>query len=111
MYENRNCRKHFPADVNESRRTWWSAHVTVKRGERTSDINLPDTALNECPVSFITTQSLQLMELVQRNRIAKECGAPLFGPVANRWPAWFHDALFVIESANAEVHKAQQSSS
>lgn len=47
------------------------------------------------------------MELLGRNRVAKEAGAPLFGPNANRWPAWFHDALLVANAAENAEHAAR----
>jgi len=50
---------------------------------------------------------MQLVELLGRNRVAKEAGAPLFGPNANRWPAWFHDALLVANAAENAEHAAR----
>lgn len=107
LHENRNCRKYFPSAVDPGRRACWSARVSIETDKRKREIAIPDTAVSECPVSYITQDSMQIVELVQRNRISKEAGAPLFGPVANRWPAWLHDAIAVVESADAAEHKAR----
>lgn len=93
--------------MDAGRRPCWSARITVESEKRKREIAIPDTSISECPVSYITQDSMQLIEIVQRGRIAKEHGAALFGPTANRWPAWYHDAIAVIESADAAEHKAR----
>lgn len=79
--------------------------VSQAGGKRS--VEIPEVTLNECPVSYISAESLQIVEIVGRNRIAKEAGAPLFGMNANRWPAWFHDALMIAAAADNAEHQAR----
>jgi len=52
-----------------------------------------------CPKGVIAAESLALLEMDARNRRVKEAtGACLFGPDAGRWPAWWVDAVTVIQT-------------
>ena len=80
----------------------WRAAVKVKdKPEAVID----GTQVNECPVTFVTPESLQMIELIQINRVTKP--AALFGPDTGRWPAWLADATMCIEAALAAEEQAK----
>ena len=97
----RNCRKHFPADVDrdaqgryEPRRDWWFAEYHW--GDVT--FRLDDISAAECPVSLITPRSMWLVRLLcSQSRVKEATGAALFGPHSGRWPAWWFDAVDVFQ--------------
>lgn len=81
----------------------WRATVSIKRkdgGAREKVIE--GTALSECPVSFITPESIALVDLVRSSKLAHNvAGAPLFGTDSSKWPAWWIDAVSICEVAIA----------
>jgi len=78
------------------------ARVEVgKRNYRTVE----GTAISECPVSYITAQSLQLLAMIHDDMIAHEAtGGTLFGPVSGRWPAWWLDAVATVRGEINREH-------
>jgi hypothetical protein len=110
LYEHRNCRRYFLSLVQLDRRPCWVArHSSSQRFLRgpSKSWTVPGTAINECPVSAITTDSLTLLELTVNSRVAKEAGASLFGPDAGRWPAWFFDAVATVSRAESAELEAR----
>jgi hypothetical protein len=86
--------KHFPGDVDPERKPWWAARHKLDKN-KSYVVSGVETA--ECPVSLITAESLQLLEMVTSSNLTKESsGAALFGPNTSRWPAWWHDAVVVV---------------
>lgn len=52
----------------------------------------------ECPVSMITGTSTWLLELIDISATAGEAGgAAVLGSNSAKWPAWWMDALAVVE--------------
>ncbi len=60
-------------------------------------------------MSFITTESMQIISFLSKNQAAAEAGGSMFGPVASRWPAWFQDALLVLTTVKNAEHSAVNS--
>ena len=111
LYQHRNCRRYFPRLIKIDRRPCWAARhssTTTGRLGSSKSWTIPDTAISECPVSAITTDSLQLLEMTSNNRIAKEAGAAMFGPDAGRWPAWFFEAVATVSRAEGAELQARQ---
>ena len=75
-----------------------------------------DISTNECPVSLITPETMWLVQLLSKQmRVHRAASAPLFGPDASVWPAWWYDAvetgqhvLDLEESAAAEERRRRQ---
>lgn len=109
LYRATNCRKYYPDEVKPDR-ICWSRRVPISApsgGRR--EVGIAGTAIKDCPASFITDLSVQIMDTLVTNRVTAEAGAALFGPVASKWPAWFVDALLVVEQAEAAERKAVDS--
>ena len=65
-------------------------------------------ATNECPVSLITPQSKQIVEVFVRAKFAHQAsGAGLYGPDLSCWPARAVDALVVIQQETNREHNAR----
>jgi len=113
LYLQRNCRKHFPELVQIDRKDCWapSASVEVREADgRTvkKQKAVRGFAINECPTSYITPNSLWLLDLTMSAGTAlREAGASLFGPDARKWPAWFLDALAAIAAARNAYDAAE----
>jgi len=112
LYLKRNCRKFFPELVQIDRKPCWapSATVDVQQDGRTvkKQKAVSGFAINECPTSYITPQSLWLLDLAMSAGTAlRESGASLFGPDARKWPAWFLDALAAIAAARNAYDAAE----
>jgi hypothetical protein len=73
-------------------------------------IPLLDTRCIECPQSLITEASKFLLTMhYGADSAHKATGASLFGPNASKWPAWWFDAISVIQSAKSEADAIQAS--
>jgi hypothetical protein len=69
---------------------------------------IEDTEIDECPVSLISPESIQVVEAHGRARIANQsCGAQMYGPDLSRWPARDVDALVLIETERTKEHNAR----
>jgi hypothetical protein len=63
------------------------------------DVNyfIEDTECKECPVSLITPESFQLVQiLTDAQHVQKLTGAVSFSPDAGAWPARLYDAAKVL---------------
>jgi len=59
---------------------------------------IPGVEASECPVSLITPEMLKILDIVTQNRQLHEAaGVSMYGPDVNLWPAWFADAVSVIQ--------------
>jgi len=59
---------------------------------------IEDTHIDECPRSYITPQSIELIQITNRSKLAKEqTGAGLFGPDLAKYPSKFIDVLTTLE--------------
>jgi hypothetical protein len=92
--------------VNETRKSGWSPKFSAKVGDKSVDFFLPEYAIRDCPVSFITGESQTLVELHAHAEIAKDNGGTMFGPDASKWPAWWADAQGVIAMIKRSHEKA-----
>ncbi len=98
------CRKWFPGDVGKATRRWIPEFQTRRWSQQAkSHVAVPyhieEAACDECPVSYITPESIFLTELLGRNKRARECtGAAMFGQDSGKWPAWWADAVDVYET-------------
>lgn len=105
LYRKRNCTKFFPELVQIDRKPCWAPRVAVD-GKRQQAI--AGYAISECPVSYITAQSMFILELIDTAQAAnKEGGAALFGPDASKHPAWWVDALSAVAGARAAYERAE----
>jgi hypothetical protein len=98
----RNCR-HFPDLIQIGRTPCWTPRAKEKevQGYRNS----------ECPTSYITPESVWILELVNTQSVAtRDTGATLFGPESGKWPAWWTDALVAVASARADWERAEMDS-
>lgn len=63
---------------------------------------------SECPVSIITAESREILDLEARGRrYRSSLGASLFGSDSAKWPAWWADAVNLIEINRILQHNAQ----
>lgn len=111
LYERRNCKK-FPNLVQIDRKAVWAPTVSVKvqTGDKTEmkQSVIKGYKTGECPTSLITGQSLWLLELVENSAAAVAAGGDsLMGRNSARWPAWFLDAVNVIERVSMQWKAAE----
>lgn len=106
LYMTRNCRKFFPEQYDPDRRGGWVPRFNVKMGEKSISFVLPEFAVRECPVSYITGESLGIVELFAHAEVATDRGGAMFGPDASKWPAWWADALGVLAVVKRAHEKA-----
>ena len=100
FHESRNCTKFFPEAVKEKPKDIWEAVHRTKSGEPF----FPGIKCEECPVSYISQKSLDLIQIDMRQRIAhKATGAFLYGPDLSKWPSKLLDALTVIEDEQRSI--------
>lgn len=93
--------------MNPKRHEWWSPQYRIKAGRESNTADIPEVATNECPVSLIDAETKAILEMVSRNRRTKEAaGATLFGPDTAGWPAWWVDAVNVVEVQRLLVESA-----
>jgi hypothetical protein len=106
LYKERNCSKFFPDLVDEDRRRGWVPRFSGKVGEKEISFPLPQYAIRECPVSYITGESAALVEMLALAEISHERGGVMFGPDSARWPAWWADAQGVVAVIKRAHEKA-----
>jgi hypothetical protein len=70
-------------------------------------VHIESTATSECPTSIVTPEMDWLLQQFHSNRMAAKAGASLFGPNANRWPAWWADAVEALTSEHAHANNIQ----
>lgn len=105
LYEQRNCRAHFPnlVQIGRKPKTW---APRIQRDKQTAPIRGYNMA--ECPTSYITPESAWLLELTDANGVVhRDAGATLFGPDSSMWPAWWVDALITVAGAKADYERAE----
>lgn len=66
---------------------------------------VPDTEISECPVSYISPASRELVQIVFRSQYAT--AAPLFGTDLSKWPIWAMDVLVTVEQERIKEHNAR----
>lgn len=62
--------------------------------------------LSECPVSLITPESRQLVEIQVSAQTMSKSGVSLYGPDASRWPARMYDAAVVVQQEHNRAENA-----
>ena len=65
------------------------------------------THINDCPRAYIKPESMHVIEITVAGRIIDSAGGAIFGPNASRWPAWYVDALSVIDHARNAYEEAR----
>jgi hypothetical protein len=64
---------------------------------------------DECPVSLITQQSIELLDVYARSRRAYDAfGVSLFGPDLLEWPAWAVDLVALLDSERGRIEAAEE---
>ena len=59
---------------------------------------IPELSTDECPVSLITPDIRSVVRTIENHRYIKEfSGATLFGSDLSMWPAWYADAVQIIQ--------------
>ncbi len=112
MHFQKNCRRYDPQGFQPDKPDWWVPQYE-SGGLR---FRVEDITANECPVSLITPETMWLVQLLSKQmRVQRAASAPLFGPDASAWPAWWYDAvetgqhvLDLEESAAAEERRRRQ---
>jgi hypothetical protein len=62
----------------------------------------------ECPVSAITPESLTLLALLDSNAAASNAAsATLYGPDLSQHPAWWSDAIRIIDLTRRQYEAAE----
>ena len=83
----------------------WSANYRTSKGDF---YTIADTTLKECPRSFITADSIELIQLTTRLNLAKEkTGACAFGPDLSKYPSRLLDAFIVLEREERKIEHAR----
>jgi len=85
--------------VQIDRAPCWSA--TYREGEAVVTIDGTSTA--ECPVSYITGKSFELVSAFHRANLAGGKVGTMYGPDISQWPAWAVDAWSVMEMERRRV--------
>ena len=68
---------------------------------------VPDIQSAECPVSLVTPEAIEWVELFHRIRRAREStGASLYGPELAQWPARTVDAFNFMEAERVKIEQA-----
>lgn len=101
----RNCQRH-PELIQIGRPPSWIPRAEI--GEKKAEVI--GYRNSECPTSYITPQSIWMLELTTANDVIQRSagGAMMFGPDAAKWPAWWVDALVAIGSAEAGWNAAER---
>jgi hypothetical protein len=69
---------------------------------------IDDTQINECPRSYITPQSIELIQITNRSRQAKEStGAGMFGSDLSKYPSKFVDVITTLERERIKTENAK----
>ena len=65
-----------------------------------------DVELQECPVSFITAESIELVQhFFRAKNLHTVFGVPMFGPNLQEWPAGWVYAVEALELERVKVQK------
>lgn len=65
-------------------------------------------SIPECPVSYITPKSMDLVQLMARCQHAKEAsGASLYGTNLSEWPAAMAEAMIALEIERVTAENAR----
>jgi hypothetical protein len=84
----------------------WTPQYETEKG---SQFNVSEVEIDECPTSFITSESKALIELHGRLMRGKDAvGAAMFGPDSGAWPAWWLDLISVLEVQKILESNARQ---
>ena len=110
----RNCSQ-FPDEWQARPKNVWVRRIEGQRRTSTKgqtvpwSAAIPETGVTECPVSYITPESMLLLEMVQGSRVSHEVtGARLFGSDTARWPAKYFDAVRVVHFAQMAEEKVER---
>jgi hypothetical protein len=82
------------------------ADYRIGEGKDRREYTVPGLSLAECPVSFITQRSRNLLSLWERQFALKPYGVSLFGPIMMDWPHWAVDLIQTLEVERAKVEAA-----
>jgi hypothetical protein len=86
--------------VNEAKPWRWTAQYTTPEG---SPFTIFEASTGECPISLITDESQELLELYHKSKVMREFGVAPFGGDMNKWPARLVDAFMVIRQEEMKV--------
>lgn len=80
----------------------WEA--SYKDGEG-NPFSIFDTGTNECPVSLISSESIDMIVLYARTKVMREFGASPYGGDLNKWPAKAVDSFVLIQEEHSRIDK------
>jgi hypothetical protein len=66
---------------------------------------LPGISTNECPVSLITEESINYVEMFEKSRLLRGHGAMMYGLDLSKWPTWAIDVFNTLEVESARADK------
>lgn len=101
--------------MDPKRRPIWQATYKTTRlsgdGKRKipTDYTVSGTSISECPVSYITPESYELVQMYARSKqIGGEQGtSSLFGPNLDDWPCRIADAFCALETEKVKTESAR----
>ena len=66
-------------------------------------------SIEECPRSFITQESIELLDVYARARRSHDAfGVSPFGPTLLDWPAWAVDMVQLLETERGRIEAAAE---
>jgi hypothetical protein len=69
---------------------------------------VPGVSIKECPVSFITPKSIDLVQVAAKSQHAREAsGASLYGPDLSKWPARAAEVMITLEVERVTAENAR----
>ncbi len=69
---------------------------------------VPGVSVNECPRSYITNRSIDLVQLCAKAQHAQNAaGASLYGPNLSQWPSWAAEAMIRLEIERVAIENAR----
>lgn len=87
----------------------WFAEYTIESGADSITYVVPGTEILECPVSYITPRSQELVSILGTATHAQRAtGASLFGPDLSKWPAKAVDASVCLELERISTDNARR---
>jgi hypothetical protein len=86
--------------VKPNRRPCWEASYTNSAGQ---PFTIVGTATAECPVSMITVEAQEMLQLFLRANIMKEFGVTMHGGDLSKWPSKVVDAFILLYSEKKRV--------
>ena len=109
LYERRHCQRHPKSDKDLVKiAPAWTPQISM---EGKIPVTVRGYYNRECPTSYITAESIWILDLVDSNGLAwRDAGATLFGSDLRKHPAWWLDALTAIASAKADYERAEMES-